>query len=57
MIKLKNRLSTVVSSDEDPVCFLKKMRLYLLERETYDFFYLGKDNIKKSLARVRNDKK
>ena len=50
-------LSTVVSSNEDSVRFLKKTKLYLLEREPYDFFYLGKNNIKKSLARVRNSEK
>lgn len=50
-------LSTVVSSNEDSVRFLKKTKLYLLEREPYDFFYLGKNNIKKSLTRVRNREK
>lgn len=50
-------LSTVVSSNEDSVRFLKKTKLYLLEREPYDFFYLGKNNIKKVLTRVRNREK
>ena len=50
-------LNTVVSSNEDSVRFLKKTKLYLLEREPYDFFYLGKNNIKKSLTRVRNSEK
>ena len=50
-------LNTVVPSNENSIRFLKKMKLYLLERDPYDFFYLGKNNIKKVLTRVRNDEK
>lgn len=44
-------------SKEDYIEFLKKAKSYLLERAPYDFYYIGKNNIKKSLSKARKKSK
>ena len=49
-------LEKVVEENENPIQFLRKTRNYLLEREPYDFYYIGKTNIKNTLSKIKGKK-